>query len=393
MKARTISKLLVGLLLVGLVVQGCAPAPTPTPVPTATPKPTATPQPTAPPQPTATPEPAATPAGVTLTDTMGHSVHFDELPQRIVIAGRNPLPVTENVFMFSQAEERVVGYAHGGKQNPADFLRHVYPTFMEKPTMRPDAGAEQVTALQPDAVVMQARSYETLGTSLQALGIPVIALELETPQQFSQATGILAKLFGNPQRGEEIGSYVQAKLDAVNEGIERLQDEERPSILLLQYSETAGEAAVEVPPGSYLQTIMVEMAGGAPVWKDVSGSGWTVVNLEQVAAWNPDIILVVHYSADSREAVATLQADNRWQELKAVKEGRMYGFAGDFFSWDQPDPRWILGVTWLAGKLHPERFPDLDMEQEVTEFFAVSYGMDEASVQTHILPNLKGDVE
>lgn len=118
-----------------------------------------------------------------------------------------------------------------------------------------------------------------------------------------------------------------------------------------------------------------------------------MVNLEQVAAWNPDIILVVHYSADSREAVAKLQADARWQALKAVKEGKIYGFAGDFFSWDQPDPRWILGVTWLAGKLHPERFPDLDMQQEVTEFFAAMYGMDAASVQANVLPKLTGHVK
>jgi iron complex transport system substrate-binding protein len=226
------------------------------------------------------------------------------------------------------------------------------------------------------------------------LGIPVVALELETPEQFSSGVAVLGQLFGNPQHSEEIESFCQAELDAVNKGVEGLTGEEQPSVLLLQYSETGGEVAFEVPPASYLQTIEVEMAGGVPVWKEASGGGgWNVVTLEQIAAWDPDVILVVDYSADSREVVAKLKTDAKWQALKAVQEGRLYGFASDFYSWDQPDPRWVLGVTWLATKLQPERFPDLNMQQEVTQFFGATYGMDAALVETQILPNLKGDIE
>ena len=99
------------------------------------------------------------------------------------------------------------------------------------------------------------------------------------------------------------------------------------------------------------------------------------------------------YTANPKEAVAKLKADARWQELKAVKENRIYGFAGDFFSWDQPDPRWILGVNWLAAKLHPEKFPGFDLTQMVTEFFVQMYGMSESQVQSGVLPKLTGDVK
>jgi iron complex transport system substrate-binding protein len=351
-------------------VQDCAPTPTPTPVPT------------------------AKPAGVTLTDSLGNTVHFDQLPQRIVIAGKNSLPVVENLFLYPEACNRVVGYSKGGKQDPVGFLGVMHPAFKNKPTFKTEAAAEQITALQPDAVVMKSLNYEALGKPLQSLGIPVIALDLETPEQFTRDHAILGQLLGNPARSREILAFYETKLAAVTQAMQGLKDEEKPTVLLLQYSMTGGEIAVSVPPASWLQTLEVEMGGGNPVWKRTfGGSGWNVVNLEQIAAWNPNAIFVVDYTADSREGVAKLKADARWQALTAVRENRIYGFAGDFFSWDQPDPRWILGVTWLAGRLHPERFPDLDMEREVTEFFAVSYGMDEALVQTHILPNLKGDVE
>ncbi len=73
--------------------------------------------------------------------------------------------------------------------------------------------------------------------------------------------------------------------------------------------------------------------------------------------------------------------------------GAIYGFPGDIFSWDQPDPRWILGVTWLASKIHADRFPDLDMEREAVQFFSQMYGMDREAVEGSILPTLKGNVE
>jgi iron complex transport system substrate-binding protein len=118
-----------------------------------------------------------------------------------------------------------------------------------------------------------------------------------------------------------------------------------------------------------------------------------VVSFEQIAVWDPDKVFVIHYGANAAEIADQLGADPQWQALRAAKEGEIYGFASDIFSWDQPDPRWILGVTWLAGKIHPDLFSDLDMQQQVMQFFQQMYGMDEAAIEENILPELKGDVE
>jgi iron complex transport system substrate-binding protein len=70
----------------------------------------------------------------------------------------------------------------------------------------------------------------------------------------------------------------------------------------------------------------------------------------------------------------------------------MFGFASDLYSWDQPDTRWGLGLLWLASKIHPDLFPDLDMQHEAQVFYQELYGMDEAAFLKDILPTFAGDL-
>jgi len=182
-------------------------------------------------------------------------------------------------------------------------------------------------------------------------------------------------------------------VDAVTQALSGLTEEQKPHTLLLYYTDKDGTIAFNVPPMSWMQTWQVQTAGGTPVWEDANpGNGWAVVNLEQIAAWNPEYVFIVSYFVPVNDVVAQLKADPQWQALDAVKNNKLIGFATDLYSWDQPDTRWALGLTWLAGKLHPDLFPSLDITTEARTFYGELYGMSAEDFDAKVLPTFAGDI-
>lgn len=343
------------------------------------------------PVPTATPAPSV--LSVTLTDALGRTVQLDSLPQRITVAGRASVAIVDALYMFPAAAQRVVAMTRSGQGQAGDFIAAIDPAFDQKALLEREPGPEQVAATQPDVVIVKSFLADSLGAAIETLGIPVVYVDLETPEQYERDLRLLGTLLGDAERAEEIIAFYRAQQERVAQEVSGLTEAERPRVLLLQASEEGGAVAFKVPPASWLQTSLVEMAGGIPVWRDaVQGGGWTVVGFEQVAAWDPDQIYIVNYFASAVETVAALRDDPQWQALRAVREDHLYAFPADFYSWDQPDPRWVLGLTWLATRVHPDRFADVDIAQETAQFFTQMYGLTDQQVAEVILPRLSDDL-
>ncbi len=335
--------------------------------------------------------PLAPPAGVTVTDALGRTVSFEEPPERLVIAGRANFMLNDAVYTFPDASDRVVALTQAS-QRTIPFLSLLDPDFDEKVHLTVESTAEEIAAAQPDVVLLKRFMRESVGNALETSGIPVVYLDLETPEQYERDLGILGELFVNPERADAVWEFYRMRMQRITEALAGLQASERPSVLVLKYDPRGGEIALEVPPPSWIQTQMVTLTGGDPVWTDAGGGGWTVVGFEQIAAWNPDRIFVISYFDDVDEVIDRLADDPGWQQLAAVRNGQLFGFPKDFYSWDQPDTRWILGLTWMATRMHPERFADVDMAAEIDAFYGELYDLDAATVEVQVLPLLEGDV-
>ncbi len=331
----------------------------------------------------ASPAPQNAPAtaateGITVTDALGRTLHLDAPPQRIVVAGRASVLVVDALYAFPEAKTRVVAIANQGQTSAvADFLRLVDPNLDAKLTLAMDAGPEQIAAQHPDLVVMKHFMAEKLGKSVEALGIPVFYLQMETPEQYQQELQALGVLFGNAARAEALAAFYRDKVAQVQEAVEAAAAP-RPRVLVMQHTTKGGTTAYKVPAPQWLQTSLVRLGGGQPVWADaVSGSGWSVVSMEQIAAWNPDQIFLIDYFGDPVAAAQAFAAEDAAQHLRAVQQGRVVPFPKDFVSWDQPDTRWVLGMVWMAKQMQPDALAAVSMRAEVEDFYRTVYALDD----------------
>jgi len=329
---------------------------------------------------------------VEITDATGHTEILDGVPDRIAIAGKATIMVQDAIYMFPDAIEKVIALENRS-QSAHSFLPLVDPGLDEKKIFEKNVGPEQIAAVQPDLILMKSFMAEQLGEPLGLLDLPVLYLDLETTEAFYQDIQTLGQVFDNPKRAEEITEFYQSRVSRIEENVAGLAEDQKPEVLILQFSDRDGEVAFKVPPSSWLQTRLVEIAGGSPVWRELeTGGGWVVVNLEQIAAWDPDQIFIISYDGNGLDVKADLKENPIWSNFKAVQDDQLFAFAYDFYSWDQPDSRWILGLQWLAVKIQPELSSNIDILEEVNAFYSVLYGLDQEAIDADVIPNLTGDL-
>jgi iron complex transport system substrate-binding protein len=372
------------VLLAAVLIASCA-ATAPTAIPTLT----ETPQ-------RETPEaveetaPAAT-EKIVVTDALDRTVEFDAYPSRIMIVGKAAFMLLDAAFLFPEASERIVAYELRS-QTGLDFVQTAFPAVSEMTVLEMDSGPEQIAPFHPDLVMMKSYLKEKLGDQVEQLGIKVVYLDLETPEQINKDIQTLGKVFGNQPRADELVALYDQSRVKVTDITSEIPEDEKPDVLVLQYSDKGGEIAFSVPPMKFLQYKLVEMAGGTPVWNDIPTDGWTVVTIEQIAVWNPDAIFIIQYQGKAIDAVEALKSNANWMLLNAVKNDQLLAFPLDFQSWDQPDTRWTLGLAWMAARLHPDLYPDYDLVAETRAFYTYFYNLSDEVITNQVLPLLKGDL-
>jgi iron complex transport system substrate-binding protein len=329
---------------------------------------------------------------ITITDSLGREITFPETPTRIVYGGKSSLMIADALYLFPGVSDRIVGVSDTN-QNFGNFIAAIDPNFESKTMLTGQTNIEEIVANNPDAVLLKSFLATDYQQPLEELGIATVFLDLETPEQYYRDIETLGVMLNQEARAQEINDYYANAVSSIEATVAPLSDEEKPSVLVLYYKESDGVYTYNVPPIGWMQTTNIITAGGNPVWmENAATESWNKIGFEQIAAWDADQIYVIAYRENSSDLVATLMQDPQWQSLKAVENQQVYGFPGDFFSWDQPDTRWILGLKWLAWKIHPDLFPTFDTTNEVRSFFQDMYMLDDEVIDTAIIPLLRGDI-
>lgn len=311
-----------------------------------------------------------------------------QVPSRVVMGGKAVTLVADAVYAFPSARSRIVAVG-GTDQGIGVFLETVTPGFSALPTFDRQAGVETYASHKPDLVILKASLKKTLGAGLETLGIRTAYLSLESPEEYYAELVTLGRMFNDPTRATVLVDYYKGVV-ATAERASRAAAAKAGSKARVLLVQAAGDGYA-VPPDTWIQTRLVEMAGGIAVWKGANpGSGWATVGPEQIAAWNPDVLVVVSYKEHSDAVAARMAADTRFSGLRAAQGGKIVGFAQDFLSWDQPDTRWGLGLLWLTDVVYPGSMAGYSTEAEARRFFSLFYGFSPAAFDAQIGIKLRG---
>lgn len=339
---------------------------------------------------------------VSVVDALGRTVQVELPVDRVIITGKSAFPITSVAYMFSSASSILYGLDQRTASVP--LFRAVDPSIDAK-TVSEDFGAgseapnvEELAKLDPDLVIFKTAVKLQVAESLQALGISVVYVDLENIDSYLRDIRMMGKLFGEETRASSLAGYYEEKYRYVLSRTASLAPSERPRCLFLFYSTKGGTTSFNAPGPSWLQTSMIEVAGGYPLSRELSSSGWNTVSFEQIAQWDPEIIFIVTYSEEPSPSSVkeSILGDPLWSNVTAVRERRVYAVPDDSHliaigSWDAPNSRWILGQLWMAKKIQPALFADLDLPAEVKQFYMDMYRLDEKQAG-EIMKQITGDL-
>lgn len=301
------------------------------------------------------------PSAVTITDQAGRTF---ELPQPVERLASPYALATYLAYAVGAGDRLVLGNFLGARDpQGAAAMERIDPRFRELGTLTPEAttNVEHIASIAPDLVFATAQAEWAV--PIRSLGIPIIGFASESSEGLREAMRIAGRALG-PDAEARAEAWI-AYYDHVLASVERatMGSEMTPRVLF------TGTERTRVASGAMYQRALIEAAGGVSVTAHLTGQ-WNDVDVEQVLAWNPDVILVPPYGRASVEAILE---DPQWQLLDAVRAGRVLRVPKLVAPWDTPVPDSVLAIVWLAEQLHGD-LREVRCERETRFFYERFYG-------------------
>ena len=317
-------------------------------------------------------------------DALERKTEFSEYPKKIVIVGKQTPMIANFLYLFPTKTKRIIAIENRA-QSPDPFLEIIAEEYPSKLILEKGAGVEQIAPLNPDLVILKTSMKDEIGIGLEEVGIPVIYVSFEDIEKIYSDIRVIGEVLNEKGRAEEIIEEYQKVYLEINRKIET--DSNGKNALLIQATNIDQEYSFQVPSSSWLQTQMVKDLYSNPVWTSAALSGgWTEVNFEQILNWQPNDIFVINYRGQSSEITMALKTNELWKNFLSENNKNIAPFPYDFISWDQPDPRWILGYSWMASQLYPEKIGMDYLDETIRNFYTFFYGMNTDYIELEIIP-------
>jgi iron complex transport system substrate-binding protein len=211
---------------------------------------------------------------------------------------------------------------------------------------------ETIVGLRPDLVVSETGGVRH-AERLRSLNLNVLEIDDATLAGIYDSIRRIGQAAGVPRRAEDLCARMRADLDAIRAKVAPLP---RRRVLFL-VGRTPGriEDLIAAGRASHLNEL-IEIAGGENVFRG-SIAAYGKIPLEELLARNPEVIVDMGEMSETvgvteAQKRAVVELWNRYPNLAAVRQHRVYAVASDIFV--VPGPRVVDAARALARMFHPE---------------------------------------
>ena len=208
-------------------------------------------------------------------------------------------------------------------------------------------------------------------------GIPVLLFSGavdETPDTYRA----IGKVFDLEDRANELADYCDKAYKDVTEAVAKVPESDRVSVY---YAEGPKGLKTEPENSPHFTTFKTGGAKNVAECELTKGAGMTDVSLENVIAWNPDVIISwsTKYKGGADEEIRT---SSDWASIKAVQDGKVYTIPCLPFTWGDrpPSVTRYIGMQWMANTLYPDVY-DVDMVQVTKDYYKLFFSVDLTDAQ------------
>lgn len=307
---------------------------------------------------------------VVVTDMAGREVEVPAAIDSVFATG-----AIGSVFMYTLAPDLMTAWNEEPRDNELQYIKEEYAALPALGTWKGTSfsgNLEDLMAASPDVIISMgdtSEKYKSEADEIQQLcNIPVIMVSGYI-EDYPATYEFMGKLLGREERASELGNYCNKVLTEMTAFQETLSDEEKVS---LYYGE--GVDGLDTEAVGSINAEAIELAGAHNVAEAMENTTRFSVSVEQVAAWDPDVIIVSSDGDSQHNIYNYITTQKAWAALSAIEKERVYEVPATPWDWINrpPSVARMIGVKWLANLLYPENY-DIDIREEATAFFALFY--------------------
>lgn len=318
---------------------------------------------------------------VTVTDHNGQTVVLPRNIERIAVCDVFPLPSVLSVF-FGSADRIVAMSTASMAAAKNGLLSELFPEILEADTSAingSEVNIEQLLLSDPQ-IVFYSASNPALGEMLTNAGLAAVAIsadqwEYDAVETLNQWIKLLSEIFPEDatDRAEKVKVYSEDAVALVKERTSSLTEAEKKRIFFLfQYSEdtilTSGK--------SFFGQWWADTIGAVNAAEELTADKSVKVSLEQVYAWDPEIVLITNFTeAFPEDLYENKIGSYDWSGIRAVKEKKVSKMPLGMYRSYTAGVDTPVTLFWLAKTVYPELFTDVDITKKTVEYYQDVFGI------------------